>query len=129
MRALAAAVCMCVCATLQTPDAAVQIYPPTAARVPTLVQLPVGGNLQAALDGAQPGDVIELPSGATFTGNFILPVKNGTSYITIRTAAVDGQPAADERIRPEHSALLARIQSPTNLPALRTAPGAHHWRL
>ena len=37
-----------------------------------------GANLQAALNQAQPGQVVEVQAGATFDGNFILPVKTGT---------------------------------------------------
>ena len=33
---------------------------------------PSGWNLQAALNAATPGSVIELPAGAVFTGNFKL---------------------------------------------------------
>src|SRR5262245_44705360 len=36
-----------------------------------------GGNLQSALDQAQPGDLILLQAGASFTGNFVLPNKTG----------------------------------------------------
>src|SRR5436190_23486899 len=32
-----------------------------------------GDNLQAAFNQANPGDVIEVQAGATFTGNFVLP--------------------------------------------------------
>ena len=45
-----------------------------------------GGDLQAAINNAQPGDTILLQAGATFTGNFILPNKGGSSYITIRSS-------------------------------------------
>jgi hypothetical protein len=98
-------------------------------RVEQIVQLPAGGNLQAALDTAAPGDIIELPAGVTFTGNFVLPQKNGTTYITIRTVASDDLPKAGDRVSPQHSGRLARIQSPNGQPAMRTAPGAHHWKL
>jgi hypothetical protein len=94
-----------------------------------IVQLTAGANLQAALDSAAPGDVIELPPGATFTGNYVLPQKNGTASITIRTAQADGQPTANERVTPAHSPKLARIQSGNSQSALRTAPGARHWKL
>jgi hypothetical protein len=94
-----------------------------------IVQLTAGANLQSALDSAAPGDVIELPPGATFTGNYVLPQKNGTAYITIRTAAADGQPSASERVTPAHSPKLARIQSGNSQAALRTAAGARHWKL
>ena len=60
-----------------------------------------GGNLQAAIDAAQPGDTIVLQAGATFTGPFTLPVKNGTAYITIRSSTADSQlPPAGTRITP-----------------------------
>jgi nitrous oxidase accessory protein NosD len=44
------------------------------------IRVAAGGNLQAALDAAQPGDVILLPPGATFLGNFVLRVKSGSSF-------------------------------------------------
>jgi hypothetical protein len=93
------------------------------------VSLGPGGNLQAAIDTAAPGDVIELAAGATFTGNFVLPLKSGTSYITIRTAASESLPGLNDRVGPEHSGRLARLQSPNGQPAVRTAEGAHHWAL
>ena len=52
-----------------------------------------GGDLQAALNAARPGDTILLQAGATFTGNFVLPVKSGsTTDITIRSSAADSPP-------------------------------------
>src|SRR5215510_11247198 len=89
-----------------------------------------GGDLQAALDAAQPGDVIELQAGATFLGNFVLPLKAGSSYITIRSSAADAAlPDANTRLTPAFAPLLARVQSPNSASALTTAPGAHHYRL
>ncbi len=89
-----------------------------------------GGNLQAALDQAQPGQVVQLQAGATFTGNFVLPQKAGSSYITVRTSTPDAQlPGATGRIDLTHEPLLATIRSANASPALRTAAGAHHWRL
>lgn len=38
-----------------------------------------GDNLQAALEQAQPGDTIVLPTEVSFTGNFVLPTKVGAS--------------------------------------------------
>src|SRR5690606_25367645 len=88
-----------------------------------------GDNLQAAIDAAQPGDTIALQPGATFTGNFVLPVKAGAAFITIRTAAQAGLPAPGERALPAHASLLATLRSSNTAAALRTATGAHHWRL
>ena len=89
-----------------------------------------GGNLQAALNAALPGDTILLQAGATFTGNFTLPLKTGTSYITIRSSASDAQlPAAGVRMTPKYAALLPKIKGAGSSYALRTANSAHHWRL
>jgi hypothetical protein len=89
-----------------------------------------GDNLQSALNLAQPGDVIMLEAGATFRGNFTLPVKGGATAITIRSSAPDeALPGSGMRITPAFSALLPKIQSPNTAPALKTAAGSHHWRL
>lgn len=89
-----------------------------------------GDNLQAALDRAQPGDVLMLEAGATFVGNFVLPVKSGATYITVRSAATDDVlPGAGTRITPAYASLLPKLQSTNTAPALRAAAGAHHWRL
>jgi hypothetical protein len=89
-----------------------------------------GGNLQTAINNAQPGDTILLQAGATFTGNFTLTAKSGTAYITIRSAAADTSfPGANVRIDPRYASLLPKIKSATTSSALTTAPGAHHWRL
>ena len=63
----------------------------------------------------RPGDVIELASGATFTGNFVLPAKPGNRYTILRTAPTAGLPDASSRIDPSHSGKLARIQSPNSV--------------
>ena len=89
-----------------------------------------GDSLQTALNQAQPGQTIELQAGATFDGNFILPVKTGAGYITVRTSTPDAQlPGATTRIDPSHEPLLPTIRSLNAIPALRTAAGTHHWRL
>ena len=89
-----------------------------------------GGGLQAAIDRAAPGDTILLPAGAVFTGNFVLPAKGGSSYITIRSATSDSSlPAAGARVDPSSSGLLPKVRSDHNGAAFRTAPGATYWRL
>ncbi|HMF59422.1 MAG TPA: hypothetical protein VK595_03580, partial [Vicinamibacterales bacterium] len=89
-----------------------------------------GGKLQTALDTASPGDVITLAAGATFTGNFTLPVKSGMGVITVRSSAPDSAlPGPGVRMTPAYAALLPKIVSINSLAALRTLPGAHHWRL
>jgi hypothetical protein len=100
--------------------------PPAGA---TIVSLPAGGNLQAALNAAQPGDVIELQAGATFTGNFVLPNKTGTGWIHIRSSQHASLPPPGVRVSPSHAPLMARIVTPNTAPALATAEAAHHYRL
>jgi hypothetical protein len=92
------------------------------------VRVAEGGNLQLALTNARPGDVIELASGATFTGNFTLPRKDDTSgVIVVRTGLAGG--TAVGRVTPALAAAFAKLRSPNGQPALQTAPGSHHWRL
>jgi hypothetical protein len=100
---------------------------------PDTIEVPAGGDLQAAIDRATPGATILLSPGATYVGHFRLRAKpQGAAArpITIRTAG-DGQglPGADDRVRPEHAPRLAKLQSPDRQPTLRTEPGAQHWRL
>jgi PKD repeat protein len=92
--------------------------------------VPVGGDLQQALNAAQSGDTILLQEGAEFVGNFVLPVKSGVVGITVRSSAPDDVlPAAGVRIHPADAPRLARLRSPNSAAALRTAAGSHHWIL
>src|SRR5690606_6999903 len=88
-----------------------------------------GGDLQAAINAAARGDIIELASGAVFTGNFVLPAKPGSGQIVIRSAT--SLPAERTRVTPSRAAGYARIVTPTSMPALRTAnsPDASDYRL
>ena len=100
------------------------------ARAQDTITVRAGENLQDAIDRAQPGNTIELEAGARFIGNFVLPPKEGASYITIRSATPDAQlPPPGVRIRPADAPRLAMLQSPNEWPVIQTAPGAHHWRL
>ena len=79
-----------------------------------------GDNLQSALNAARPGDVLLLEAGARFVGNFVLPVKDGSTYITVRSSAPDAQlPGPNVRMTPAYAALLPKIQSPNAAPSLR----------
>ncbi len=95
------------------------------------INVPAGGDLQAALNAARPGDVITLQPGATYTGNFVLPNKGAlTSFITIRSAAADSAlPAAGVRITPAFAAMLPKIRSGNSAAAISTAVAANHWKL
>src|SRR5438093_11166474 len=54
------------------------LIPPTGMTIPVFA----GGNLQAALDAAHPGDVITLERGAMFAGPFTLPNKTGLGRLS-----------------------------------------------
>jgi hypothetical protein len=100
---------------------------PNPARV---LRVAEGGNLQAALDEARPGDQIALAPGAVFTGAFVLPAKQGNGWIVVRTDAPEGDlPPRGTRLTPDASPGLAKILAAGKEPALQTAPGAHHWRI
>src|SRR5262245_14923229 len=109
----------------EMPRAYVDTSPPGApARVLTV---DAGGDFQEALNTAQPGDMISLAAGATFTGNFTLPAKTGTGWITVRSSAPDEHlPPPGVRITPAYVARLPKVVSPNANPALATAAGAHH---
>ena len=93
------------------------------------IAVPANGNFQAALDAAQPGDVIQLQAGATFTGPFILPNKQGAGWIYIQSSALGSLPPPGTRVSPAQASLMPRIQSGNIFyPAIVTAAGAHHYR-
>jgi len=100
--------------------------PPTG----NTISVAQGGDLQAALNAAQPCDVISLAAGAVFTGTFTLPAKSGSCWITIRSSAPDASlPAEGVRMNPSFANLLPKIVTSTSQPALVTAFGAHHYRI
>src|SRR4051812_3509411 len=92
------------------------------------VRVPAGGDLQAAINTAQPGDEVLLAVGAVYIGNFRLPAPAGAAYITIRTESPQ-LPPPGERVTPASASQMAKIKSPNASPALSTADGAHHWRI
>src|SRR5262245_43479171 len=111
--------------TLAWGTGVVSVLAATAAHAATIA-VPAAGDFQAALDAAQPGDVITLEPNATYTGNFVLPNKGDESaYITIRSAAPDSAlPDAGVRMTPAYAAQLPKIKSPNGFQALQTAAGA-----
>jgi hypothetical protein len=102
---------------------------PVASRQLTVIRVAPGDDLQAAIDAARPGDTILLAPGARFVGNFVLPaIPEGQSFITLSTDGPD-LPPPGVRTGPFYAGRLAILQSPNADAALRTVPGAHHWRL
>ena len=94
----------------------------------SILRLDRNGDLQGAIDQAQPGDTIVLEAGAVYEGVFTLPVKSGKDYITIQSSRVSDLPDG-VRVSPSQSALFAKVQSSTNgEPIVKTKPGAHHYK-
>lgn len=93
------------------------------------INVAAGGDVQAAIDQARPGDVIKLQAGATFTGNFRLPNKSGSDWIVIRSSAADADlPPPGTRITPAKSPMMPKLISPNSDPVVYTDEGAHHYR-
>lgn len=94
------------------------------------ITLRKGGNFQAALDKAVPGDTIVLEAGATFAGAFRLPNKPGNEFITIRSSAAGQLPADGVRLDPEkYKNLLPKLVSDVKgEPVIQATDGAHHFR-
>jgi Putative Ig domain len=109
-----------------------------------------GADLQAALNSAGCGDIIELQAGATFSGRYVLPAKacDDQHWITIRTSAPDTSlPAEGVRLTPCYAGVaalpgrpalncssgpnvLAKIVYPgSGSGPLLLASGANHYRL
>src|SRR5690242_20117561 len=91
----------------------------------TLV-VPNGGDLQAAINSAVPGDTIVLDAGATYRGPFTLPKKTGDSYITIQSSRAT---EITGRVSPSQSNLLARLRSSISDPIIRLSSALHHTNL
>jgi hypothetical protein len=98
------------------------------AAVAGTITVPAGGDLQASIDNASPGDTILVHAGATFTGNFV--IRSGQHSITIRSSAADSLlPGAGQRTSPEYWQQLPKLQSTSTVPALRIEPGASYITL
>ena len=90
-------------------------------RTGALIRLGAGGDLQAAMNAANPGDWIVLDHTATFTGDYVFPAKTGADaqpggnnvIVIISDAIVDsGLLPASKRVSPSDA---------TNMPKIRTA--------
>jgi hypothetical protein len=95
-----------------------------------------GGNLQNALNAAQPGDVVELTAGKTYqnTTGFRLPVKTNPNgkYIIVRTSAWASLPVEGTRAGAAQAGLMAKIADTSASgadSALRADNQASYWRL
>lgn len=95
-----------------------------------VIAVATGGDIQAALERARPGDTVTLEAGASFAGPVTLPSKTGSGWIIVRSSAPDSAlPAPGERVTPAHATALAKIVARAGTAAVQAAPGAHHFRL
>ena len=98
----------------------------SSARSSTLTVGP-GGDLQTALNSANPGDVIVITAGATFTGNFTLPAKsNGSATITVKSSALAFLPVG-ERVSPSSTQNMPTLVSPNSAAVISATTGANNW--
>ena len=97
------------------------------------ITVPAGGDLQAAINAAQPGDRIILEANKDYFCTCVLPVKSGTSFITIESSRYAEIPVRDFFSRqpaPEVTQMMARVRPfHSTEPSFQTAPGAHHYKL
>jgi len=101
--------------------------PPSGEGEGRVIDVEPGGDLQAALNAARPGDTLALPAGSVFRGPFDLPRTTGNGWITVRTAALDRLPPAGTRVTPDDAAAMPILEA-TEGTVLRAAAGAHHLR-
>jgi Ricin-type beta-trefoil lectin domain-like/Right handed beta helix region len=93
-----------------------------------IVDVPAGGDLQAALNAAHSGDTINLAAGATYTGNFRLAPNAGPAWITIQSSAMNSLPGAGVRVSPDQAGAMARIITPNAASAVQITTGANYYR-
>jgi hypothetical protein len=79
------------------------------------INVPAGGDLQAAINSANLGDEIVLAAGATYTGNFVLPAKTGSGWIVIRSSQLSSMPESI-RVGPGTANYMAKIVTPNTAP-------------
>ncbi len=92
------------------------------------IRVPAHGDLQAALDGASPGDVIALEEGATYQGPFRLPRKEGAGWIVITGTSSDARlPRPGQRVNPSHASAMPKLVASSGS-VIVTEPAAHHYR-
>ena len=87
-----------------------------------------GGDLQGALNSAQPGDIVSLAAGATFTGPYTLPAKSGVGWVKVMSSSLASLPPEGTRVSPAQAGLMPKILGPSGGLALQAASGAHHFR-
>jgi hypothetical protein len=100
--------------------------------------LPTGGTtwaahtsaqLTSALGSAQPGDVIVLDAGATYTGNFQVPAKSNPNHKWIYVVSSKLQSLAPGiRVSPANAENMPLLVSNNAAPVLDVLAAANYWR-
>ncbi|HEX3102014.1 MAG TPA: right-handed parallel beta-helix repeat-containing protein [Pyrinomonadaceae bacterium] len=93
-----------------------------------IIKVPPGGNVQAALEQANSGDIVELQAGAVYFGEIKLPNKPLADFVTIQSSAAASL-LPDKRVGPNQASSMAKIESRGGgKPAVSAANGANHYR-
>ncbi len=93
-----------------------------------IIKVPPGGNVQAAIEMANGGDIVELQAGAVYNGMISLPNKPLTDFVTIQSSSA-GNLTADKRVSPAQKSSMATIVAGIlGRPAVSAASGANHYR-
>jgi hypothetical protein len=87
---------------------------------PITINVPAGGDVQAALNQAKGGDSIVLQAGVRYVGALVLPAKSGA--VTVRSSAT----LPDRRIGPADAALLPILASGSTGKVI-DGTGAANW--
>lgn len=93
-----------------------------------IIKVPPGGNVQAAIEKASSGDIVELQAGAVYSGTINLPNKPLTDFVTIQSSGVNDLPV-ETRVSPaQRSSMATIVAGMFGRPAVSAADGAHHYR-
>ncbi|MFL6447193.1 MAG: RICIN domain-containing protein [Bryobacteraceae bacterium] len=92
------------------------------------INVPAGGDLQAALNSVQGGDTVTLAAGATYSGHFQLKPNNSSQWITIQSSGVASLPAGT-RVTSNSASAMAKLVTPDGGAALQISNGANFYRI
>jgi hypothetical protein len=92
------------------------------------IHVKAGGDLQAAIDEAHPGDQIELEPGATYQGPFRLRPKDGDGWIQVGSTAPPARLAAGTHVTPAGASSMPKLIASAGS-VITAEPASHHYRL
>jgi hypothetical protein len=88
-----------------------------------------GGDLQAALNAARPGDTVTIAAGATYVGHYRLAPNPGPQWITIQSSAMSSLPPTGSRVSMTQAAAMPKLVTPDQGPALFVGAGANYYHI